>query len=513
MTFLLPQKFYPCFSCFGNGGRTRDASKPDFVALLLLSVSVLNQENHKTMPQLKLNSMLWIQSPPTAVRICCQINSIARTLLVGMMLGAVPIVACAGGIYRDGAGARALSLGGATVGQPNVALEAMQINPAGLSAVRSRQLQVGLGGVLANGEFSNAANSGAEIDRQFGVWPEAAVAFPLGTTPVTLGLAFIPDAALGGEWNYVDAPGGINNTTYGFQEHRSQITALRTALAAGIEITESLSFGAGVGLVFNQNRLHAPYIFQTYPALQGFKTLLDLKSDGFGVNGTLGLLYRPCEKISFGLSYQTSTHVNSEGDARGNAGVQLANLGLGGAQPDFHYDAEVDNVFPQMFSAGINWQICPGFRALFQVDWINWADSFDELVIRLNNGSNNDINGVLGTANIYDVVPLRWEDQFVYRLGLEFQATDSVAVRAGYSYGESPVPNTTLTPLTAAIMKHKIGGGLGWQNERFFVDAAYQYSLPASQTVGPSALQAGEYSNSKTEVSVHMVAVTVGLNF
>lgn len=440
---------------------------------------------------------------------CLQLaNLLALAVLSGLTASTF-----AGGIYRDGAGARALSLGGASVAKPDVALEAMQGNPAGLSAVKNPQLQLGLGGALPNGEFSNVANSGADLDDSFGVWPEVAFAFPIGETPVTLGLAFIPDAALGGEWRYVDAPGGINNTTYGLQEHRSEITAMRTAFAASIEVTENLFFGGGLGVVYNRNRLHAPYIFQTYPALQGFKTLLDLKSDGWGVNGTVGLLYRPCEKISLGLSYQTSTHVNSEGDANGNAGIQLANMGLGGAQPDFHYDAEVDNVFPQMVSAGLNWQITDHLRGLFQVDWINWADSFDELVIRLNNGSNNDINGVLGTANIYDVVPLRWEDQFVYRFGVEYQASESIALRAGYTYGKSPVPASTLLPLTAAIMEHKLGAGVGWKNDRYFVDAAYQYSLPASQRVGVSALQAGEYSNSKTEVSVHMVALTFGMNF
>ena len=419
-----------------------------------------------------------------------------------------------GGIYRDGAGARSLSLGGASVGQPDTALEAMQANPAGLSTVKNPQLQFGLGSAMAKGKFSNAANTDAKIDESFSVWPEAAVAFPLGSTPVTLGFAFVPDAALGGEWNYVDAPGGIGGTTsYGFQEHRSEITALRTAFAASVEITESLSFGAGVGLVYNQNQLHAPYVFQNYPGLQGFKTLLDLKTDGFGVNGTLGLVYRPCEKISLGLSYQTSTRVNSAGDANGNAGVQLASMGLGGAQPDFHYDAEVDNVFPQMASLGFSWQVTDRVRALLQVDWINWVDSFDELEIRLNNGSNNDINGVLGTPNIYDAVPLRWEDQFVYRAGVEFQATDTVVLRAGYTYGNSPVPDSTLTPMTAAIMEHKLSAGAGWKNERYFVDIAYQYSLPSSQNVGTSGLQAGEYSNSRTEVQVHAIAVTVGMNF
>lgn len=442
----------------------------------------------------------------------------SKLLQVGLVVGIAALMttcpARAGGIYRDGAGARALALGGASVGQPDTALEALQSNPAGLSAIKIPQLQFGFGAALAQGEFSNVANSDADLDDSFGAWPEMAIAFPLSSVPLTFGVAIVPDAALGGEWNYVDAPGGIGGTTsYGYQEHRSEITAVRTVFGTSLALTESLSFGGGVGVVYNRNRLHAPYIFQTYPGLQGFKTLLDLKTEGFGVNGNFGLLYRPCEKISLGLSYQTSTHINSDGDASGNAGVQLDNIFGPGVQPDFHYDAEVDNVLPQMVSAGLSWQVTDRVRGLFQVDWINWADSFDELVIRLNNGSNNDINSVVGTTDIYDVVPLRWEDQFVYRLGVEFQATDSIALRAGYTYGKSPVPDSSLTPLTAAIMEHKLGGGVGWKIDRYFVDAAYQYSLPADQRVGTSALQAGEYSNSRTEVSVHTVALTFGMNF
>jgi long-chain fatty acid transport protein len=434
-------------------------------------------------------------------------------LLVSLM-AATTTNTIASGIYRDGAGARTLALGGASVGHPDVALEALQANPAGLSTIKNPQLQFGLGAAQAAGKFSNAANPEADIDRGFGVWPELAFAYPLRSIPVTLGLAFIPDAALGGEWIYVDAPGGMGGTTsYGFQEHRSEITALRTALGASVAITEKLSLGAGVGLVYNQNRLHAPYIFQSYPGLQGFKTLLDLKTDGPGINGTFGLLYRPTENISLGLSYQTPTRIRSKGDANGNAGVQLDNLFGPGVQPDFHYDAEVQNEFPQLISAGLAWQVQERVRTIVQIDWINWADSFDELEVYLKNGSNNDINGVLGTANIYDIIPLRWENQFVYRVGVEFQATDAFVLRAGYTYGGSPVPDGTLTPMTAAIMEHKVGVGTGWKSNRYSVDISYQYSLPASQRVGASALQAGEYSNSRTEVQVHTIGITTSVNF
>lgn len=444
------------------------------------------------------------------------LSNLGVLAFAGMAMSAISAVA--GGIYRDGAGARALSLGGASVANPNQPLEALQSNPAGLSATQRPQAQVGVGLVNATGEFSNSANAGADLDHGLGAWPEAAFALPLGDAPITIGIGFVPDAALGGEWNYVDAPGGLGGTTsYGFQEHRSKITALRSALGAGWQVTEDLAIGAGVGLVYNQNRLHAPYTFQSYPALigggQGFKTLLDLKTEGFGVNGTFGLTYRTGENITIGVSYQTPTKIRSHGDANGNAGVQLDNLFGPGVPPNFHYDAAVQNVFPQTVSAGLQWQATDRVRVLFQVDWVNWADAFDELEVYLNNGDNASINGVLGTPNIYDVIPLRWEDQFVYRLGVDFQATESIALRAGYSFGNNPVPSATLTPMTAAIMEHKLSIGAGWKNERWFIDAGYQYSLPTTQTVGTSALNSGEYSNSRTKVEVHQMALTVGLNF
>jgi long-chain fatty acid transport protein len=486
--------------------------RPSSVALLLLNERIGSSKNYR-MKASKNRTFAPRNSNRNGTSHDIMADLFYLSLLVSLM-ATTTTSTIAGGIYRDGAGARTLALGGASVGQPDVALEALQANPAGLSTIKTPQLQFCLGAARADGKFANATNPEADIDRGFGVWPELAFAYPLRSIPVTLGLAFVPDAALGGEWNYVDAPGGIGGTTsYGFQEHRSEITALRTALGASVAITEKLSLGAGVGLVYNQNRLHAPYIFQSYPGLQGFKTLLDLKTDGFGVNGTVGLLYRPSDKVSLGLSYQTPTRIRSKGDANGNASVQLDNLFGPGVQPDFHYDAEVQNEFPQMISAGLAWQVQERVRTIFQIDWINWADSFDELEVYLNNGSNNDINVTLGTANIYDVIPLRWENQFVYRIGVEFQAAEAFVLRAGYTYGGSPVPDGTLTPMTAAIMEHKVGAGAGWKSDRYAVDIAYQYSLPASQRVGASTLQAGEYSNSRTEVQVHTIGITTSVNF
>lgn len=437
-----------------------------------------------------------------------------KTFGLSLGLAAVTSTTHANGIYRDGAGARAMALGGASVGLDAQGMEALHSNPAGLSGTNGVTLQLGVVGAIGKGEFSNAANSNSGMREPFGVAPEAAVVYPLPSIPVTLGFAVVPDALASVDWQLVDAPGGLDgNTSYGQQRHHAEIIAYRAVFGASWQISDTLSLGAAIGAEYNRNTLVAPYTFQSHPTLRGFKTLLDLQTEGWGVNADLGLVWRPCEKIVLGLSYRTATDLETDGDANGNAAVQLQNIGAGAFQPDFHYDAEVSTKLPQVATAGISWQAHARWRAVFQVEWINWSDSFDTLDIQLSNGSNADINGFLGSDQIRDSFPLDWKDRFVYRTGLEFSASEEIILRAGYAYGANPVPDSTITPMNAAILEHAVTAGIEWRRGRWSIAAAYQYDFPSTSTVGTSSLESGEYSNSRTRVEAHWVGLTTGIRF
>jgi long-subunit fatty acid transport protein len=90
---------------------------------------------------------------------------------------------------------------------------------------------------------------------------------------------------------------------------------------------------------------------------------------------------------------------------------------------------------------------------------------------------------------------------------------DALALRAGYIHRLNPVPQSTLTPLTAAIPQDTLTAGLGYNFGRWGLDFAYQYDLPARERVGTSALFSGEYSHSSTQVSGHWLALTFSLRF
>lgn len=292
---------------------------------------------------------------------------------------------------------------------------------------------------------------------------------------------------------------------------------LRTAAGLSVEVARGLTLGASVGFLYNDNRLRAPYVFQSQPTLRTAKTLLDLHADGTGWNAGAGLLWRPAPTVRLGVSYLSESRIRARGRATGNAGRQFTNLGLGGARPDFTYgDAMVTNTFPQQVSAGVAWEAMRRLTLTAQFDWINWGDAFQVLDVRLRRGNNADLNGLLGSDRLDDTAPLRWRDQFVGRLGVEHALDDARrwTLRAGYAYGNNPVPDGTLTPLTAAVTEHLLTGGIGFRpGGAWRFDLSVQWGLPASARVRRSDLAAGEYSDSVTRVSFVTAATNLTTAF
>jgi long-chain fatty acid transport protein len=425
-------------------------------------------------------------------------------------------VRAAEGLLGAGVGARSMGMGGTEVATPGSALGALASNPAGLSLLTGLEVDGGFEGASAYGHFESKDGGTGVISQGLDIAPEGAIAVPVPKTPLALGVGVIPEMALAAHWNYPDPLGGLGGlASYGQQRDNSEIEELRIAIGMSVAITRQLSIGGALGLNYNENLLQTPYIFQSQPVLRGFKTLLNLSTSGWGANGTAGLLYKPADTVSLALSYQSQTIIKTHGDASGNADAQLNALGPGfaGVGRDFHYDAEVDNTFPQLVSGGVAWKFLPKWEASVEVDWTGWSDAFDTLPVKLTNGSNAQINGLVGSRSLQDNIPLRWKDEFTYRIGVEREITSNILLRCGYAYSKSPVPGETLTPLTAALPEQTLSVGAGYHWRWLEVDVAYQWDLPVTRHIGTSSLADGEYSNSDTQVGAQWLGVTTEVRF
>ena len=434
--------------------------------------------------------------------------AVCRVLVAAVIPGMA--LAQSGGALGNGISARSTALGGTTVASADGPLEAMQGNPAELTSLSGRSLDLSVTSLFASGSFTNSVSNSGTIQRSSGTLPYGAFGIRLGSRFV-LGLSAAPDTMMKANWTYLDPP-GTGGASYGLQENRSTILALRSSAGLGYVVNRKLSLGASFGAIYNSNSLHAPYIFQQQPQLAGLKTLLDLQASGVGWNGTFGATISPSSKLTIGLSYRTKTNVHTHGNASGNAGAQFAALGIP-FQPAFHYDAEVDTKFPQAFTGGVSWQGWRHARINLQGQWIDWSNAFQQLPVKLTNGNNSDINGFLGSSSVQDTIPLRWGNQETFGVGVELPVAEAFEVRGGYSFATNPVPSSTLTPMTAAILQHTLGTGVGYSHGHYRFDLAYQVQLPTTQRVGQSGLLAGEYNNSQVNVMVQSLTLTTRIRF
>lgn len=148
--------------------------------------------------------------------------------------------------YWGTASARSMALGGVYLPSAGGAIDAMAANPAGLTALSARTLDLSLTSIFASGSFSNSVNSNAPLKDSPGVVPYGAFGMPIGHSRFSIGFGVTPELTSVSNWNYVDAP-GVAGASYGLQQQKSAILAVRSAAGVGFAPSRKLAFGVSVG--------------------------------------------------------------------------------------------------------------------------------------------------------------------------------------------------------------------------------------------------------------------------
>jgi long-chain fatty acid transport protein len=130
---------------------------------------------------------------------------------------------------------------------------------------------------------------------------------------------------------------------------------------------------------------------------------LDLRSgssNGYGFGVEIGTIYRPTDRLSLGLTYQTPQTVKHSkvSDFDGNGTLD-----------------DLDLQSPQQVGLGIAYDIIPN-TLLVELNgkWINWS-------------------------NATGYSDFDWKDQYVFSFGVQYKPIPKLALRAGYNYGNNPV--------------------------------------------------------------------------
>ncbi len=206
---------------------------------------------------------------------------------------------------------------------------------------------------------------------------------------------------------------------------------------------------------------------------------------GYGYAGKVGLVYRASPDVTFGLTYHTETELSDLKASGAQVSFQLNVPGMGQMPQTLGGDLRVhDFEWPAMLAGGVAWTPAPGWMVaadVRQVFWKNVMQRFNMGFVAANSSSNGNFAGQNLDAQLYQ----NWSDQTVLQLGVAWQYSPTLTLRAGANHGKDPIPAQYLNCLFPATVEQHVSFGCGWRvSEAASIDVSYVHGFEHSVTNG-----------------------------
>lgn len=365
----------------------------------------------------------------------------------------------AGMVETYGIGAKATALGGAVAATADDPF-AIYYNPAGITQaetftaagsikvlmpeVESRNYTVKGGAAAipstpAYPHLQKAGNMGDDTD--YMIAPALGAIAPVSER-LSLGVAAYVPWGMQIDWENDPArnPGAYNSTYAYF--YREVITP-----TVAYQLTDRFSIGAGVAI--GKSKVSNRW----FSAGSGHKIEAKMEDD-LNTSFNVGALYRG-EEFSFGLTYRGRTDTDFKGDLRVKGIGKVSSLSL-------DYD------HPEQVQAGVRYvpRSLPELSIEVDGTWTNWSINKNQTAF-----VSPSFHGFSELTVHRD-----WENTRQIRVGIEYKATENLALRCGYYDDPSPVPDTSLDYIWPDADKETWSAGLGYTFGAWTADMALTWA-------------------------------------
>ncbi len=375
-----------------------------------------------------------------------------------LLLLLVPGRTFAAGFSIFEAGAKALGMGGAFTAQADDP-STIFYNVAGLADLDRTQVYFGTSLIFTGTEFSGVDPSpgfGVEAETGTQVFPpsNAYITHSLGDN-AGIGFGFYNAYGLGQDWKNPETFPG---------RHISHDVLLETfwfnpAIAA--RINDYIAIGGGVQMVYstiNPKR----YLREWDPNGSGFLDVGTLELDGssridLGFNA--GLLVTPGDDWRFGVAYHGAVNGEVSGTADFNQ-IPSGNPAFDAAvAAGFPADQRVSTTLnlPWLLSVGTAYDGIDRWRVTADFNLFGWS-RFKTLPFRFTDSSLDSDR------------PQDYENSIQIRTGFEYGYSESLALRAGYYWDETPQPVKSMSPFLGDASRHAVSAGFGYSTGEWTID-------------------------------------------
>ncbi len=368
---------------------------------------------------------------------------------------------------------------------------AIYYNPAGITQLQGNNFRVGIFGVYIDPTYKSPSGATYHNDQNYHAIPQLFYTYSPEKSPLSFGLGVYSPFGLSLRWP--------QDTGFRTVVTDGQLTSFTFNPVAALKVSPNLSIGAGVTVNYADIDLAQGLVWPAQP-FDEFR----FKGSGWNVGYNLGLLWKPHDKISIGVTFRSTTTVNLDGHTAFHNDVTIP--GFLPAFPQQRVPANADFSFPLSAAFGISYRPTPKWNLEFNADYTDWT--------------------TLRTVTVQQAAPfppllpqnvpltLNWESSWYYEFGATRYLGNGWSVSAGYIYNENSVPDAHYTPLVADLDRHFFSIGTGHKGKRFDFDIAYQFGYGPPRTVTGSAYSpAGQTADGRYEFISHAVAVSCGWHF
>ena len=491
-------------------------------------------------------------------------------LLSGLVGAGTLAVVTPGAAQTNGFVLHCLSARSSGAGCLTMAREGVPTNlfrdPAGLTSLPGTLLEVNAAPFTPTLKFQNSEN--AQTDGSVHAYPMASAAFArrLGRR-AAWAVGMEPIGGFGSDFM-------LNHALLGQKSYKTFFAAAKVGPALAYELAPGLSVGASGYLVYGQIRdFRMPFSMPPsaaqgmgglvqldpahYPALFSNFTELTAYGDSKGFSGTafgasLGVSYAPTPALRVAASWSPKTtltmdgatvkmdlgpqfeqlfgalvaermanHAETQQEAMATVGQMLGQAGLDLSRPDAtlgNYAGGADLSLPQTAMVGASYRLGEGWTLGTEAVWMQWSKADDTMPFRMTGGDNPNLNLLINAdpanGDFTYPFPLSWQDTWTGKVGLEKQLASGHALRAGYLFGQNPVPDHAVFIAFPAVSEQAATAGATLQMGRFPLDLSLVYAFTKEIRGAASGhLIGAEYQNSITRMNEMVVTVGTTLRF
>ncbi len=364
---------------------------------------------------------------------------------------------------------------------------ALIINPATLSLVKNKQLDVYIVGITSfNSNHSDMFGNDSDDIITNGTFSSIGYAHPINNN-FTWGAGFNVIGGVGTEIKNI-------NTAFGTQDDYSVATSI-VGFSTGLswKIKDRLVIGGSLILNYSQTeQKNFPDTSFNNSDLTFFgQHIKDAKTTSYSFK--LGLLHHLNSSTRLAAAYKSKADLSIND---GTAIFDMSAIGLGKVTYNKIRLKSIDQ--PQEIGIGLSHQINTDWLLAAEINWLDWSSAARSLSIRASSTDNAFAPGQVGSS-----IPLNWHDQYVFAFGAAYHIGQQRKILMGINLANNPVPAKNMSPSLSAIAQTHITAGYSHPfNSHHSFHLAAEYQLKATATYTNSTLPFGEDTSIEFDIFI-----------